>query len=357
MATKEIIASNIENSFRKQVQLDKKVKNAYLLIDSEKLGIHLNIAEGKTGEIEANPQQPNYMASVGKLFTSTVISILYEEEKLDFNDKISKYLDKDLLNNLHVYKGVDYTNQIEIRHLLNQTSGLYDVFWPLMDKILKNPELKITPREAIIWGKENLKPRFQPGKKHYYTDTNYYLLGLIIENITQKPFHDALHHYIFKPLNMQNSYMMGFSEPAEKPEFPLAGFYINGVDVSKIQGIAGIDYAGGGVVATLDDYLKFMKALVDCKIVKEETLQLMISDDYRSYPNIRYGYAIWKVVTVPIIMPETFNCWGCVGVTGAFMFYHPKTESYIIGNFNDLSYRSKALRFMLSKIIKQLLKL
>ena len=46
---------------------------------------------------------------------------------------------------------------------------------------------------------------------------------------------------------------------------------------------------------------------------------------------------------------------GCVGVTGAFMFYHPITESCIIGTFNDYSYRGKALQFMVGKVIRELL--
>ena len=54
-------------------------------------------------------------------------------------------------------------------------------------------------------------------------------------------------------------------------------------------------------------------------------------------------------------MPEKYNCWGCVGVTGAFMFYHPGLDAYLIGNFNDVSYKSKGLKFMI-KVIKKLLK-
>jgi D-alanyl-D-alanine carboxypeptidase len=59
--------------------------------------------------------------------------------------------------------------------------------------------MTITPREALFWGKENLKPVAKPGEKHFYTDTNYYLLGFIIENITRRPFHEALHKYILTP--------------------------------------------------------------------------------------------------------------------------------------------------------------
>ena len=173
----------IESSFRNQVKKDRRVRNAYLLVDSDKLGIHLNLAEGMTGETKASPQQPNHLASVGKLFTATIISILYERGELDFEDKISKYLDSELMSQLHVYKGRDYSQEIKIKHLLKQTSGLNDVFYQLLEQMLKDKTYQLTTREAVMWGKKNLKPVAKPGEKHFYTDTNYYLLGFIIENI------------------------------------------------------------------------------------------------------------------------------------------------------------------------------
>jgi D-alanyl-D-alanine carboxypeptidase len=54
-------------------------------------------------------------------------------------------------------------------------------------------------------------------------------------------------------------------------------------------------------------------------------------------------------------MPPKLYCWGCVGVTGAFLFFHPGTESHIIGTFNNFAYRGKALNFMARKVIKALL--
>ena len=346
----------IENSFRKQVRNDKNVRNAYLLVDSEKNGKHLNLAEGKTGNVEAHPQQPNHMASVGKLFTATIIAILHEKGELSFDDPISRHLDGELMDKLHVYKGIDYSGKIKISHLLNQSSGLNDVFFQLWNKLKENPEMTITPMEALLWGKENLNPVAKPGEKHFYTDTNYYLLGFIIENITKRPFYEALHKYIFDPLGMKNAYMMGYSEPTAKPLHPVAKPFIDEVDITTIKCFHQIDYAGGGVVAPLEEYLLFMKSLVNHRLITAETLQQMLSDDHRSLPTIRYGYAIWKFITIPLLLPGKYNCWGCVGVTGAYMFYHPKTESYIIGTFNDMSYRSKALRFMLSKVIRPLLK-
>lgn len=352
------IKAKIEFSFREKVQKDKKVKNAYLLVHSEKLNIHLNIAEGKTGNYQADINQPNHLASVGKLFTATIISILFERGHLDFDDPVGKYLDGDLMSRLHFFRGKDYSNHITIRHLLMQTSGLNDVFFLLLKKMIDNPEFSITPREAIIWGKENIKPVAAPGRRHFYTDTNYYLLGLIIEKVTSKAFHEVVHEFIFEPLNMENAYVHGFTTPKIKSAYPTAKPYMKGHDLLSIKGVHQIDYAGGSMIAPLAEYLIFMKALVEGKIIKKETLDRMISDDiYMGFPTVgfRYGYSIWKPITIPIIAPLQYMCWGCVGVTGAFMFYHPLTESYIIGSFNDFSYRGKALEFMVRKVIKELL--
>jgi CubicO group peptidase (beta-lactamase class C family) len=116
--------TKIEYQFRKLARSSKNVRNAYLLVHSDKLGIHLNVAEGKTTGIDAHPQQPNHLASVGKLFAATVTGILHERGLLSFDGEISKYLDSELMHNLHVYKGIDYSKEIKISHLLKQTSGL-----------------------------------------------------------------------------------------------------------------------------------------------------------------------------------------------------------------------------------------
>ncbi len=359
MEKSSAIKEKIESTFRQQVQKDKKVKNAYLLVHSEKLGIELNIAEGRTGEVPAHPDQPNHLASVGKLFTATLIGMLYDKALLDYDDKIADYLDPDLMNGLHVYKGKDYSGDITIKQLLKQTSGLNDVFFPLVEKMMKDPQLEYTVREALEWGKSNTKPVGKPGQKHFYNDTNYHLLGLIIESVTKKAFHEAMHEMIFEPLNMENAWIHGYSQPIKETQYPPAHIYLYNINFIDNMRMAQIDYAGGGVVAPLNEYLIFMKALVNGRLIKRDTLDKMINDDIKmGFPAIGfdYGYSIWKPKAIPLMLPGKYYCWGCVGVTGAFMFYHPGTESFVIGTFNDTSYTSKALRFMLTKVIKHLLK-
>lgn len=101
---RKTVESTIESRFRKKAKSSVKVRNAYLLVHSEKLDIHINLAEGKTGDVEANPNQPLHLDSVGKLFTATITGILHDRGALNFDDKISKYLDCKLMDQLHVYK-------------------------------------------------------------------------------------------------------------------------------------------------------------------------------------------------------------------------------------------------------------
>jgi D-alanyl-D-alanine carboxypeptidase len=225
--------------------------------------------------------------------------------------------------------------------------------------MMKCPDMEITTREAIAWGKKHLNPVAKPGKKHFYTDTNYYLLGLIVESVCKKPFHQVMHEMILHPLGMENTFLFGFTNAEKESQYPAAGIYLYGRNFIHDKRFAQLDYAGGSITAPMEDLLKFMKALVNHKLVKKSTLDKMIYDDIKmGFPAIGfdYGYSIWKPKAIPVLMPKKYFCWGCVGVTGAFMFYHPNTESYVIGTFNDKSYTSKALRFMLTKVIRELIK-
>ncbi len=338
--------SKIEALFRKQVRKDPKVKNAYLLVHSDKMNIHLNLAEGSGENFKPVPEQPNYMASVGKLFTSTLVGTLFEKAKLSYDDPIGNYLDPELLKGLHVFNEKDYSSEIQIRHLLNQTSGLPDNFYPLFNKMLGDQSFTISPREAIEWSKHNLSPQNVPGKKSYYTDTNYHLLGLIVEKVCGKDFHTAMKELIFEPVGMTHSYMLHRSEPQNPSPYPEAGFYFKQTRLNDIKGFAGIDYAGGSVVAPLEDLLLFMKALVGHRLISKETLAKMIGDKARLNPGFDYGYGIWQVRTIPLLIPAKFKSWGVLGATGAFMFYHPELDTYVIGNFNHFAWQKKCVRFM-----------
>lgn len=357
---KEHMKTLVEDFFRKKVQKDSKIQNAHLLVHSDKLGIHLKIAEGST----AIADQPYYIASVSKLFASVLFSILVENGMCSFEDHISKYLDNEILRDLHVYKGKNYTSEIKVKHLLNNTSGLHDFVEDkpkqgksMINMIVDDPSRRWTPMEVIQWAKENLETYFPPGEGFHYSDTGYHLLGLIIENITKITYPEALRYYIFEPLEMKNSHFSR-TEPIENSEHPIADLYVHNTRINDHKSLS-IMYAGGGVVSTTEDLLKFMKALVNYQIIKKDTIDKMKQDYGKFFLGIDYGYGVMNIKTIPILMPSKFNAWGNAGSTGSFLFYHPGTESYLIGSLNHFGYGQKGIRLMLqiaNKLSKNLIK-
>ena len=109
-----------------QAILDKTVDGKKVFGTSFAFKKDTVIWQGVSGNLAID--QPYFIASTTKLFTTAIILKLREEGKLNLVDKISKFLDKSILNGLHFYKGMEYSEELTIKHLLSHTSGLPDYF-------------------------------------------------------------------------------------------------------------------------------------------------------------------------------------------------------------------------------------
>jgi D-alanyl-D-alanine carboxypeptidase len=254
-----------------------------------------------------------------------------------------------------MYGGVDYSDHIQIYHLLNHTSGLPDYFedkpviGPRMaEKILMDPEHVYKPSEIVNWSKAYLKPKFPPGMGFHYSDTGFHLLGLVIEAVTGLPFHEALNQFIFKPLGMKHAFLICHSQPHEASPSPVAGVYFGDTNIIDYPCLS-MDYAGGGITAPLEDLLIFMLALAEGKLINERTFRKM-NESNRFVPGIDYGYGLMKIKPVPLLMPAKYSCWGNAGATGSFMFYHPGLDTTLIGSLNQFRYHQRGIQFMLHLI-------
>lgn len=139
--------------------------------------------------------------------------------KLTLDDLVSDHLGNDVVEGLIVYRGHDYMDKRTIKHLVSNTSGIPDYFFHKQpdgttsaDALLKGHDTAWT-FEQTIDNVKTLKPKFYPGQKRKAasSDTNYTLLGAIIEKVTGKSFSEALEIYIFNPLRLKDTY--GYLDP------------------------------------------------------------------------------------------------------------------------------------------------
>lgn len=138
-----------------------------------------------------NPDVPNdtatlfQLASITKTFTATLILQLAEHQKLALTDKISRY-----------FPGFPRGDSITISHLLTHTSGIFD-YTRDPDN---SPSKAGMPRYLA-----GTTPDFAVGSSWRYSNSNYYLLGLIIEQVTGLTYEAAVRRYLFEPLEMPQS--------------------------------------------------------------------------------------------------------------------------------------------------------
>jgi CubicO group peptidase (beta-lactamase class C family) len=165
---------------------------------------------------------PIFIASITKMYTGAATMILGERELLSLDDPISKFLPASMLEGLHSYKGRDYSDQLRIYHLISQTSGLPDYFEErpkggksIFDLIVATGDMEWDVEEVVRIAKSSLSAKFPPepkeqersGNKAYYSDTNYQMLGAIIESVTQKPLHEVFSELIIEPLELSSTYL------------------------------------------------------------------------------------------------------------------------------------------------------
>ncbi|HRZ97924.1 MAG TPA: serine hydrolase domain-containing protein, partial [Paludibacter sp.] len=164
--------------------------------------------------------QPYFIANTTKLYITALILNLRTKGKLSLDDKISKYLSPEIMHKLHYFKNVDYSESLTISNLLAHTSGLPDYFEDkgadgksLLQQLQEGTDQSWTFEQTVEMSKK-MTPKFAPntkGKAHY-SDTNFQLLGKIIESIHGKNIGVVMHEASFQPLALMQTYLYSSSE-------------------------------------------------------------------------------------------------------------------------------------------------
>ncbi len=312
--------------------------------------------QGASGNLPID--QPYFIASTTKLFTTAIILKLRAEGKLSLDDKVSKYLDKSILLGLHIYKGKDYSQELTIKHLLSHTSGLPDYFQgkgttgkSLENEITEGNDQFWTFEQAIERTKK-MAPLFAPetkGKANY-SDANFQLLGKIIETITYISYSKNCKDFIFQPLGLMDTYL--YQDSTDKT--PKTLYYKdNELNVPKAMTSFGAD---GGIVSTSKDMLVFIESFFSGKLFPSSYIGELQEWNKIFFPmQSGIGIHLFK-------LPWIFNPTGAVpyfighsGLSGALAYYSPKENIFIVGTVNQIAHPDISFKTMI-KLTQQLRK-
>ena len=257
------------------------------------------------------------IASVSKTFTATVALQLVDDGKLSLDDTLEPYV-----------PGIPNGSEITIRQLLQMTAGIYD--YSLDEQVVteydRDPTILITA-DDIIAIVERHGPDFAPGASLSYSDTNYFLLGLVIEKVTGMGAAQALQEYVFTPLGLTET---SLPDTPEMPA-PFARGYIATSptddtlrDVTLSNPLTA--WTAGGIVSTLADLLVWAEALGAGTLLTPQTQRERLR--FASVPGgsrlpVGYGLGIMDVA-------------GFVGHNGAiygystWVLYDPESQGSLV---------------------------
>lgn len=229
-------------------------------------------------KVSADENTKYEIGSVTKQFTAEGIMMLVEDGKVNLEDSVVKYL----LDVPEIWKSVT------VRQLLNQVSGIKN--YTAVNKIVLEKEY--TAKEILDMVRD-LPLEFEPGTKWQYSNTNYYLLGLIIEKASGKSYADFMKERIFKPLGMNSTFV---NTSGLKIEKKAAGYSPN-KDGWHLQAPANPTqpFAAGAIVSTAADMAKWEIALETGKLLNKNSYeQMWTSGKLADGKLTNYGFG-WQV--------------------------------------------------------------
>lgn len=280
-----------------QAILDKAVTGTKLpgmtaavaLPDGRVIECSAGLADKEAG-IKMRPDHRMPAGSIGKTWVAAVALQMVEQKKLDLDAKVGSYL------KAAWFSRIPNSADITVRHLLQHTSGIPEhVQSPDFTKaIVASPDKVWSPEELLRFTLDQ-KPLFEAGKGWSYADTNFCLLGAVIEAITGKPLFDLVRSDVLTKTSLEST------EPQK-------GRNIKGLaqGYTVIEGLFGLkgpvlasgrmpfdpqlEYGGGGMISTSGDLARWAVSLYTGKVVSlAMTAEMTNGVPAKTGPNDKYG--------------------------------------------------------------------
>jgi len=294
--------------------------------------------KGSAGD--ATPDTCFPIASISKMFTATLIMQLVDEQHITLDDTIQNVVADVELSGLHVVNGVDCGASLTIRHLLHQTSGLADYYESDLARDLKAGNDRSYGLTEVLQMTRALPPQAAPGdKRSYYSDTNFQLLGAVIERVTGQSLDQALQTRICAPLGLTSTAVLSGTDvglPVYHKDQRL--------DIPQILTSMGPD---GGIISSLDDMMIFLRAFMQDQLFQPRSAAQMRQWNPLFFP-LSYGYGLMRI-KLPrwmTLFRATPVLIGHSGASGSFAYHAPEPDIFMIGTFNQTDAPRRPIGFM-----------
>ena len=248
---------------------------AALAAVSDAEGESAGVAVGK-GNLETGQAPPMdgevRIGSNTKTFVAVVVMQMVQEGRVGLDEPIETYLP-----GLIRGEGID-GSKITVRQLLQHTSGLpehTDYYFSSNAAALENIQHYIPARDLLDVALS--KPAaFEPGTQWSYSNTNYIVLGMLIERVSQRPVGEQIDQRIIKRLGLSHTYFPGNGEKKIRGSHP-QGYHINGEgvleDVTEMD--ASLPWAAGAMVSTPSELNTFFQAVLDGRLLTQTSIDEM----------------------------------------------------------------------------------
>lgn len=264
--------------------------------------------------VPATPDNVFRIASISKQFTAVAILQLMEKGQLKLDDDIRKFITD------YPVKG----QPITISNLLSHTSGIKNITEIELPPITRWEDHS---PQALVDMIKALPPDFEPGTANHYSNSGYILLGYIIEKVTGKSYEQYITENIFKPANMDHARY-------DNARTVIANRAKGYREISNTETInadylnMSFPYAAGGLMMTVDDLLKWNKALNENRLIKKETLTLATTPfTLTNHKKTTYGFG-WGLDS--LAGSPTRQHGGSIDGFSSFQIYLPAEDVYVV---------------------------
>lgn len=276
------------------------------------------------------------LGSMTKQFTSAAVLQLVEKGKVNLDDPIQKY----------VSYFPDKEHTITIHHLLSQTSGLPE-FFDVDEEELHLLSQEHTPGQLIAYYKD-APLNFKPGTKFQYSNSNYPLLGVVVEKTSGMSLETYLHQNIFAPLGM-NSSNLWYSKKMKKSDIVKGYRYYKGKLLPSPKIVGSTPYAAGAMVSTIDDLYIWNRELANNTVLSDEVIKELITEkqlESEKGTGYTYGFFIKE-----LLGHKTIQHGGDMYGFTSYALYLPKEDLFVCVLTNEALERTEEVANYMASVV------